>query len=95
MKKCVEFAFFLVDEKNIERAIILSKSIFTEMNEKKEVITFSEVLQKTDNPGEICWHLTWTNEEDAKNTTAQWPTFPSTDEFQKLIVKDLYYGHFV
>ncbi|MFT5090439.1 MAG: hypothetical protein ACI8PG_004819, partial [Planctomycetota bacterium] len=33
--------------------------------------------------------------DTAKKATEKWPTFPSTKEFQTLVVKDLYYGHFL
>lgn len=95
MKVCTEFAVFQVAKENINRAIELSEAIFSEMNEKEKVITSSNVLVKTDNPEEICWHLEWVSAEVAKTTTEKWPTFPSTQEFQSMVVKDLYYGHFV
>jgi hypothetical protein len=43
----------------------------------------------------LCWHLTWVNKEAAKLTTEQWPSFPSTKEFQSLVGENIYYGHFV
>jgi len=95
MEVCTEFAVFTVAKEKVARAIELSHLIFSEMNQAKPVITASEVLQKTDNPQEICWHLTWISSAAAKETTQQWPTFPSTKEFQTLVEKDLYYGHFV
>ena len=95
MSQCTEFAVFQVAKENVSKAIELSESIFSEMNEMGKVITSSNVLVKTDNPEEICWHLEWVNAEAAKTTTEKWPTFPSTKEFQSMVVKDLYYGHFV
>lgn len=95
MNQCTEFAVFRVAKENVSKAIELSEAIFTEMNEGSKVITSSNVLVKTDNPEEICWHLEWVSVEAAKTTTAKWPTFPSTTEFQGMVVKDLYYGHFV
>ncbi len=95
MSQCTEFAVFRVAKENVNKAIELSKSIFSEMNEEVEVITSSDVLVKTDNPEEICWHLEWVSAEIAKATTEKWPTFPSTKEFQGMVVKDLYCGHFV
>jgi hypothetical protein len=59
------------------------------------VITSSNVLVKTDNPEEICWHLEWASAQAAKSTIARWPSFPSTKEFQGMVVKDLCYGHFI
>jgi hypothetical protein len=65
------------------------------MNDRNKVIISSNVLVKIDNPEEICWHLEWVSAEAAKITTAKWPTFKSKTEFQGMVVKDLYYGHFV
>ena len=95
MNKCTEFAVFRVAKENVSRAIELSEAIFSEMNGGGNVITSSNVLVKTDNPEEICWHLEWVSAEVAKTTTEKWPTFPSTNEFQGMVIKDLYYGHFV
>ena len=95
MSQCTEFSVFQVAKENVNKAIELSESIFSEMNEMGKVITSSNVLVKTDNPEEICWHLEWVNAEAAKTTTEKWPTFPSTKEFQSVVVKDLYYGRFV
>lgn len=95
MNQCTEFAVFRVTKENVNKAIELSETIFSEMNAGDKVITSSNVLVKTDNPEEICWHLEWVSAEAAKTTTEKWPTFSSTKEFQGMVVKDLYYGHFV
>jgi hypothetical protein len=95
METCTEFAVFRVAKENVNKAVILSEAIFEEMNAEANVIVSSNVLVKTDNPEELCWHLEWVSTDAAKSTTAKWPTFPSTAEFQRLVVKDLYYGHFV
>ncbi|NQZ24127.1 MAG: hypothetical protein HRT53_19030 [Colwellia sp.] len=95
MNKCAEFAVFKVSKENKARVIELSLAIFNEMNAKGIVITAHEILQKTDDGAEICWHLTWKNKEVAKATTQQWPSFPSTKEFQSLVGKNVYYGHFI
>ena len=95
MNTCTEFAVFQVAKENVSKVIELSEAIFSEMNKDVKVITSSNVLVKVDNPEEVCWHLEWVSAEMAKSTTAKWPSFPSTKEFQGLIVKDLYYGHFV
>ena len=78
----------------MEQAIQLSYAIFDEMNAIDEVITHQQVLTKIDRPNEICWQLTWANELAAKQTTEKWPIFNSTAEFQALVEKDIYYGHF-
>ncbi len=95
MNTCTEFAVFRVAKENVNKAIELSKQIFAEMNEGANAIKYSNVLVKTDTPEEICWHLEWVNAEAAESTTAKWPSFPSTKEFQGMVIKDLYYGHFV
>ena len=94
MSKCTEFAVFYVASENVNRAIELSYLIFSEMNELLEVISYSNVLVKTDNPEEICWHLEWVNELVATTTTQNWPNFNSTAEFQSLVKKGVY-GHFL
>lgn len=94
MSTCTEFAVFKVAKENISRVIELSNMIFSEMNATKTVIVSHQVLQKTDNDEELCWHLTWLNAETAKEVTSLWPTFPSTKEFQTLVGENLYYGHF-
>jgi hypothetical protein len=95
MNTCTEYAVFKVSKENVARVIELSLSIFEEMNSNCVVITAHDLLQKTDNAEELCWHLTWVSKEAAKSTTAKWPTFPSTKEFQALVGENLYYGHFV
>ena len=95
MTPCTEFAVFRVKKENIDQVIALSKRIFAEMNAGGEVITAYQVLTKTDDPEQICWHLTWVDAETAKATTEKWPTFASTKDFQSLVEKDIYYGHFV
>lgn len=95
MSKCSEFAVFKVSKENRPRVIELSLFIFNEMNSNGTVISAHEILQKTDNDEELCWHLTWLNQEVAKSTTEKWPTFPSTKEFQSLVDDNIYYGHFI
>ena len=95
MNQCTEIAIFKISEDNSQRAIELSEAIFAEMNAVQSVITAHQILRKTDNPEEICWHLTWVSADAAKAITEKRPTFPSTKEFQELVIQDLYYGHFV
>lgn len=66
MNKCTEFAVFQVEKDNVSRAIELSETIFLEMNESEQVIISSNILVKTDNPEEICWHLEWISEKQPK-----------------------------
>jgi len=95
MSICSEFAIFKVTKENIPRVIELSLSIFKEMNATDTVIMSHDILQKTDNEEEVCWHLTWVSKEAAKLTTENWLSFPSTEEFQALVGKNIYYGHFI
>ena len=95
MSNCTEFAVFKVTKENSARVVELSKLIFSEMNSEDEVITSYQILLKTDDAEELCWHLTWKSAEVAKLTTLKWPTFKSTAEFQSLVGKNIYYGHFV
>jgi len=95
MTPCTEFAVFRVKKDNVDQVIALSKLIFAEMNAEGDVITAYQVLTKTDDPEQICWHLTWVDAETAKETTDKWSTFFSTKAFQALVEKDIYYGHFV
>lgn len=94
MPACTEVAIFTVSKENTQRVIELSLAIFSEMNANGIVITSHDVLQKTDNDEQLCWHLTWVSKEIAKLTTEQWPSFPSTKEFQSLVKENVYYGHF-
>jgi hypothetical protein len=66
MNQCTEFAVFRVEKENVSKVIDLSKAIHSEMNEANRVIISSNVLLKTDNPEEICWHLEWVSVEAAK-----------------------------
>jgi len=86
---------FKVSKQNSARVVALSELIFAEMNAQEEVIISYQILQKIDNPLELCWHLTWKSAEVAKLTTAKWPTFKSTAQFQALVENNIYYGHFV
>lgn len=95
MSSCTEFAVFKVEQTHSAKVVELSKRIFSEMNADEQVITSYQILQKTDNSEELCWHLTWKSAEVAKVTTEKWPTFKSTAEFQSLVGKNVYYGHFV
>ena len=95
MSNCTEFAVFKVTSENSARVVELSKSIFAEMNADEEVIISYQILQKTDDAEELCWLLTWKSAEVAQLTTAKWPTFKSTAEFQSLVAENIYYGHFV
>jgi len=63
MSTCTEFAVFEVEEANLTRVIALSESLFIEINAEQDNIIAHEILVKTDNAEEICWHLTWVNVE--------------------------------
>jgi len=93
MSTCTEFAVFKVKQENKQRVIELSEMIFSEMNKDEEVILKYDILENTKNIEELSWYLIWLNKETAENTTAKWPTFPSTKEFQSLVGDNIYYGH--
>lgn len=95
MSTCTEFAVFEVDEANLTRVVALSESLFIEINAEHKNIIAHEILVKTDNAEEICWHLTWANVEAVKCCSTQWSTYPSAAEIERLVGKKLYYGHFV
>jgi len=89
----MEFSAFEVKEEHKQRVIELSEMIFSEMNKDETVILSYDILENTQNQEELSWYLKWVNKEAAKSTTAKWPTFPSTKEFQTLVGENLYYGH--
>jgi len=93
-KECTEIALFQVAEENASHVIKLSYQIFAEMNATTKVILKHKVLVNNDKPNELCWQLTWRDAETARTITKQWPQFPSTKEFQTLVEKNIYYGHF-
>ena len=95
MSTCTEFAVFEVEEANLTRVVTLSESLFIEINAEQENIIAHEILVKTDNAEEICWHLTWVNVEAVEACSTQWSTYPSAAEIERLVGKKLYYGHFV
>jgi len=95
MSSCSEFAIFKVSKENIARVIELSLSLINEMNSDEIVVSSHEILQKTDNEEELCWHLTWVSQEAAQLTTEKWPYFPSTKELESLVGEKVYYGHFI
>jgi len=75
--------------------VTLSESLFIEINAEQDNIIAHEILVKTDNAEEICWHLTWVNVEAVEACSTQWSTYPSAAEIERLVGKKLYYGHFV
>ena len=95
MPTCTEFAVFEVKETNLARVIALSESLFLEINTDNKNIIAHEILVKTDNVEEICWHLTWANIEAVEASSSKWSTYPSAAEIERLVGKKLYYGHFV
>ena len=95
MSTCTEIAVFTVAKENINRITELSLSIFKEMNDNETVISAYEILRNTDCDTQLCWQLSWVSQKAAKDTTAKWPSFPSTKEFQSLVEKNVFYGHFV
>lgn len=95
MSLCYEVAIFKVEKHNISRVIELSLLIFNEINTHEKVITSYDILQKTGVEDEICWQLTWADEQAVKSTAVKWPTLPSTKELESLVGEKIYYGHFL
>ena len=95
MAHCSEFAVFTVEIEKQARVIELSKQLFAEMNSDRKVLVSHEILRKTDNNEEICWHLIWLDEEAVKENNQKWPSFPSSAELESLVGERLYYGHFL
>ncbi|GLS90200.1 hypothetical protein GCM10007916_12670 [Psychromonas marina] len=95
MSSCSELTIFKVSKENIPKVIALSLLIIDEINANETVITSHNILQKTDNEEELCWHLTWINKEAAQLNTEKWPNLPSTKALMSLVGEKVYYGHFV
>jgi len=95
MSLCYEVAIFKVEKQHIPRVIELSLLVFNEINADQPVITSYDILQKTDTIEELCWQLTWVNEEAVKLTAVKWSTFPSAKELESLVGEKIYYGHFL
>ncbi len=95
MSRCTEFAVFEVSKENLKRVVQLSESLFGEINAGEKIIISHEILRKTDNPEEICWHLTWSSVEAVKSASKKWASYPSSSELESLVGKKLYYGHFL
>ena len=95
MNTCSEIAIFKVPIKNRARVIELSLSIVNEINEDKNVILSHEILSKTDDDEEICWHLTWLNQQEVALIAKRWKSFPSAQELESLVTDKVYYGHFI
>jgi quinol monooxygenase YgiN len=94
-KTCTEIAIFTVTPETKVEVLQLSEQIFSEMNAETVVILEYKLIEKTDNPNELCWLLTWRDAESAKSTTKNWPNYPSTPAFQALVGNNVYYGQFV
>jgi quinol monooxygenase YgiN len=95
MSHCTEFAVFTVKKEKQARVIELSERLFGEMNSEKKVLISHDILRKTDNDEEICWHLIWRDEDAVKENAQKWSSFPSSPELESLVGERLYYGHFV
>ncbi|MBB1274428.1 MULTISPECIES: hypothetical protein [Psychromonas] len=95
MSLCHEVAIFKVEQQNIPKVIELSLLIFNEINANETLITSYDILQKTGVEDEICWQLTWVDQQAVKSTALKWPTFPSTKALESLVGEKIYYGHFL
>jgi hypothetical protein len=92
---CTEIAIFKVPKENITTVLALSASIIDEINATSKLVTSHHILQKIDNDEEICWFLTWVNEDAVKLTASKWTSFPSARTLDSLVSTKVYYGHFV
>lgn len=95
MTTCTEIAIFKVPKANLEQVIALSFSIVDEINADGKMILTHEILQKTNNAEEICWSLTWINQQAVALSAEKWATYPSTKALESLVADKVYYGHFV
>lgn len=95
MAYCSEFAVFTVSKENQQRVIELSGLLFSEMNAERDVLISHDILTKTDNNEELCWHLVWRDEKAVQENSTKWSTFPSSAELESLVGERLYYGHFL
>jgi quinol monooxygenase YgiN len=95
MTYCNEFAVFEVAAKNQEEIIELSLSLFKEMNVEEKVLISHQIMRKTDNPEQICWHLVWRDEAAVAVSKTKWSTYPSAKAIESLVSGKLYYGHFL
>ena len=95
MPACTEIAIFRVKAADQPRALELSRAIFAEMNADGEVMTSFAIMAKSDDEEELSRRLNWASLEAAKEMTSRWPTFKSTKEFQGLVDKNIYFGHFL
>jgi len=95
MTYCSEIAVFSVSKENQAKVIELSEQLFCEMNSDREVLISHEILRKTDNKEELCWHLVWLDEQAVKENSLKWSSFPSSAELESLVGERLYYGHFL
>jgi len=95
MTTCTEFAVFEVAKNNLEQVITLSETLFSEINAEQENIIAHEILVKTDNTEEVCWHLTWASIDAVETSSAKWSSYPSAKAIEALVGKKYYYGHFV
>lgn len=94
MKECYEFAIFKVAEENKAKAIELSLAVFKEINAKDTLILSHEVFEKLESSDEICWKLTWANEDAVKVSNKNWPTYASSKALESIVGEKIYYGHF-
>ena len=95
MSSCSELTIYKVLKENIPKVIELSLSIINEMNENETVITAHKIGKKIDNNEELCWRLTWVNEQAYQLYTVKWPDLPSCNELMSLVETKIYHGLFV
>ena len=94
MSLCYEVAIFDVAESNIARVIEVSLLLFKEINADAELIVDYKILQKTNAAEQLCWQLTWRDQEAVKFVAERWSSYPSTPALEALVGEKHYYGHF-
>jgi quinol monooxygenase YgiN len=95
MPYCNEFAVFEVPQANQAEIITLSLRLFEEMNAKEQMLISYQILRKTDNAEQICWHLVWKDETAVAQSKAQWSSYPSAKSIESLVSAKIFYGHFI
>ena len=91
MTYCSEFAVFRVAKENQSRVVALSELLFAQMNAVREVLISHQILHKTDNAEEICWHLVWRDEAAVQENSKKCITlFKYTSNYINITVHFFY-----
>lgn len=95
MSLCYEVAIFKVEKKHMPRVMALSLLLLYEINQAGIVISSYDIIQNTESDDQLCWQLTWVNQDAVKATAKKWASFPSSQEIESLVGEKIYYGHFL